>query len=99
MLSNYVRIDPAGKCKRYDRKQKKKIDVDRAAAVVIYNKFMGGVDKTDMLLSLFRSKIRPKQWFHWLRFHMFSLALTNNWVLCKETGGNDSLVKFTLSKA
>lgn len=99
MLSNYVRIDPAGKCKRYDRKQKKKIDVDRAAAVVIYNTFMGRVDKTDMLLSLYRSKIRSKQWFHWLGFQMFNLALTNNWVLCKEIGGNDSLVKFTLSKA
>ena len=57
ILFNYVGIDPADKCKRYDRKQKKKIDVDQPAAVAIYNKFMGQVDQADMLLSLYRSKI------------------------------------------
>ena len=95
VLSNYVDIDPADKCKRYYRKQKKKIDVDRAAAVAIYNTFVGWVDKADMLLLLYRNKIRSKKWYHRLVFHMFSLALTNKWVVYKEIGENDPLVKFS----
>ena len=60
MISNFVGKEPVDKCLRYDRKEKKKIGVDRPAAIAIYNKFMGGVDKADLLLSLYRSKIRSK---------------------------------------
>ena len=99
MLSNYVGIDPADKCKWCDRKQKKKTDVDQPAAVAIYNKFMGRIDKADMLLSLYRSNIWSKKRYQQLAFHMFILLLKNNWVLYKEIGGNYLLVKFTLSVA
>ena len=75
MLSNYVGINLTYKCKRYDRKQKKNIDVDRPAATVIYNKFMSGVDKADMLLSVCCSKIRSKKWYHRLAFHIYSWVL------------------------
>ena len=57
-LSNYVGKDPIGKCNRYDKSQKKRIEIDRPNSVAIYNKFMGGVDKADMLLSLYRTKYR-----------------------------------------
>ena len=99
MLSNYVGIDPADKCKWYDRKQKKKADKDQLAAVAIYNKFMGRIDKADMLLSLYRSNIWSKKRYQQLAFHMFILLLKKNWVWYKEIGGNYLLVKFTVSVA
>ena len=99
MLSNYVGIDPADKCKWYDRKQKKKADKDQLAAVAIYNKFMGRIDKADMLLSLYRCNIWSKKRYQQLAFHMFILLLKKNWVWYKEIGGNYLLVKFTVSVA
>ena len=51
-VSNFAGKEPTDFCKRYERTEKKKIDVEWPNSVAVYNKFMGGVDKTDMLLSL-----------------------------------------------
>ena len=61
MLSNFVGKEPVDQCKRFDRKEKKHIKVERPAAVAIYNKCIGGVDKMDLLLLLYHSKIRTEQ--------------------------------------
>ena len=60
MISNFLGKDPVGNCKRYDAKKKAVISVARPACVELYNKFMGGVDKADMFLSLYRTKYRRK---------------------------------------
>ena len=55
MLSNYIGQDPVDTCERFDRKGMSEIDVERPASVKICNIFMGGVDKADMLQSLYRT--------------------------------------------
>ena len=55
---------------------------------------MGGVDKVDMYLSLYRSKFRSRKWYHWIVTYFFNLAVVNRCVLYKELGGNMSLVDF-----
>ena len=40
------------------------IDIERPHSVAVYNKFIGGVDKADMLLSLYRTKYRSRKWYH-----------------------------------
>ena len=47
MISNFVGKEPVGKCTRYIRKE-------CPAAVELYNNFMAGVDKSDMMLALYR---------------------------------------------
>ena len=94
MLSNYIGKDPVDTCQRFDRKAKKKIDVERPAAVRVYNAFMGGVDKADMLLSLYRTKYRSRKWYHRVAFHLFSLAVCNSWIMHKSMSGNKKLVDF-----
>ena len=86
-LSNYVGKDPIGKCNCYDKLQKKRIEIDRPNSVVIYNKFMVGVDKADMLLSLYRTKYRLRKWYHRLAFHLLSLAVINSWTIYRQTPG------------
>ena len=51
-ISNFARIVPIDECNHSDRAQKKMLAVVRPASVALYNRFMGGVDKTDMLLVL-----------------------------------------------
>ena len=93
-LSNYIGKDPVDTCQRFDWKAEKKIDVDRPASVKFYNAFMGGVDKADMLLSLYRTKYRSRKWYHRVAFHLFSLAVCNSWIMHKSMGGNKRLVDF-----
>ena len=76
-VSSYAGKEPLGTCKRYDRAAKKKIDVVRPFSVEVYNRFMGGVDKADMLLSLYRTRYRSRKWYHRIAFHLFSLAAVN----------------------
>ena len=93
-VSNYAGKEPLGICKRYDRAAKKKIDVERPFSVEVYNKFMGGVDKADMLLSLYRTRYRSRKWYHRIAFHLFSLAAVNAWLLYRQMDGNKPLVMF-----
>ena len=55
---------------------------------------MGDLDKKDMLLLLYHSKISPKKWYLRIASHIFSLTAVNSWILYKELGGSNNLVKF-----
>ena len=48
---------------RRDRKEKELVVVPRPKSVEVYNRFMGGVDKADMFLSLYRTKLRTRKWY------------------------------------
>ena len=72
----------------------KKIAVERPFSVEIYNRLMGGVDKADMLLSLYRTHCRSQKWYHRIEFHLLSLAAVNTWLLCQRMGANEPFVKF-----
>ena len=54
-MSNFVGRTPIDECNRYDRAQKKMLKV---AGLALYNRFMGGVDKADMLMVLYKSKCK-----------------------------------------
>ena len=54
-ISNFVGRTPIDECNRYDRAQMKMLKV---AGLALYNRFMGGVDKTDMLMVLYKSKCK-----------------------------------------
>lgn len=41
---------------------------------------MGGVDKQDMLISLFRTFIKSKKWTLHMVTHSFDMACVNSWL-------------------
>ena len=55
---------------------------------------MGGVDKADMLLSLYCTKLRKKKWYHRIAFQLLSLAVVNSLVMYRDIGGEGSLIDF-----
>ncbi|CAB4042187.1 Hypothetical predicted protein [Paramuricea clavata] len=93
-ISNFLGKHPVSNCKRYDRKKKETVSVPRPASVELYNKFMGGVDKADMFLSLYRTKHRSRKWYHCIAFHLISLAAVNAFVMYREIGGSGSFLDF-----
>ena len=42
---------------------------------------MGGVDLNDMLLSLYRIKLRTRNWYMPIFFYLVKVAVTNDWLL------------------
>ena len=84
-ISNCLRKDLICDANRSDRSQRKKI-IKRPASVELYNQFMGGVDKANMYLPLYRSKFQSRKWYHRIVTHFFNLAVVNSYVLYKGLG-------------
>ena len=55
---------------------------------------MDGVDKSDILLALYRTKCRTKKGFMKIFYHLCNLSVVNSWCLYKQTGGICSLKNF-----
>ena len=93
MLSNFAGEEPIESCRRFDRKKQTVIEVNRPASVSIYNRFMGGVDKSDMYLSLYRTKCRTRKWYMRFFTHFINQAVINL-VYVNSFGGTKSLLEF-----
>ena len=59
-MSKNLRQNPVSECDQYDRVKKKRVKLPRPAIVAIYNHFMRGLDKADMLIFLYKSKCRQE---------------------------------------
>lgn len=96
MGSNYMGIGKIDKCRRYDQSERKYIQVNRPESVRLYNCNMGGVDKHDFLISIYRIFIRSKKWTLRLFTHAIDMAVTNSWLEYKarsiELGINKSRI-------
>ena len=81
MVSTYVGVQPLDTAIRWDRAAKKHVDVDRPAIIRQYNKFMGGIDLMDSLMSLYKMAVRSKRWYMYIWYHMLQIACVNAWLL------------------
>ena len=69
--------------KRWDGKEKTMIEVQCPEIINQYNKYMGGVDLCDMLMSLYGIKLGTKNWYIHLVYYCIGLSIVNGWLLCK----------------
>lgn len=83
LLSNAVGVEPEGAVKRYDKHHKSKIDIPCPSIVLAYNKHMGGIDLSDMLVSLYKTPMKSHRWYLPLFGYMLDLSVTNGWLLYK----------------
>ena len=80
MSSNEFGAVPQDTCKRWSKKDKAYIDVQRPALIKQYNEKMGGVDLSDRMISFYRICARTKKWTVRTILHMIDLSLANSWV-------------------
>lgn len=80
-MSNAVPVHPTHTVNRYSLKEKKNIQVQQPHNIFLYNRSMGGVDRSDQNISLYRVTLRGKKWYMPLIFHMLDLAEQNAWQL------------------
>lgn len=55
--SNFITSGEPETIKRWDKKHKQFVDVERPEVIELYNKLMGGVDVHDQLVSFYRTFI------------------------------------------
>lgn len=83
MLFSYAGAEPKSMLKRFDRRIKKREDVDCPFVVKGYNRFMGGVDLMDGLIGRYIIKLRSRKWYIRLWYHFIDVAIVNSWLLYK----------------
>lgn len=102
MLSNDLGVEPVSTCLRYSKETKKKEEVLCPKVIKSYNANMGGIDKSDMLVHLYRTPMKSKRWYMRLFAYCLDLSLCNAWLLyrrdCRALGQtkNISLKEFRL---
>lgn len=89
LLSAFVGSEPVSTKRRYFRKDKEFRDITSPQSVDVYNKHMGGVDLLDSLLGLYRIRIRSRQWYKRIFYHMIDMCIVNSWLLWRRN--NDDM--------
>ncbi|CAK1588731.1 unnamed protein product [Parnassius mnemosyne] len=81
MASSVDSKEPINKCRRWCKKTKQYIQIDRPFAIEQYNTMMGGVDMLDRVISFYRIRARSKKWTVRLIFHFFDFAAAAGWLV------------------
>jgi len=68
LSATHVGVEPLSTIKRWDRKQKKYVQVTCPAIVREYNQHMGGVDLFDMLMALYKVDHKSRKWYRRIFF-------------------------------
>ncbi|CAH2087265.1 unnamed protein product [Euphydryas editha] len=84
LLSSIFANEKSDVCRRYNKKEKKYVNVDRPEVIKMYNTHMGGVDLADRMLAVCPARSRTKKWTIRFFYHMIDLALNNAWIHYKK---------------
>ena len=87
VASNAAPVFPLQTARRYSNKYKKIITVSQPRMIQVYNSGMGGVDRADQNISLYRISIRGKKWYFPLICHCIDVCEQNAWQLHKLNKG------------
>lgn len=88
LCSNSLGAKPTHMVKRYSQRDKKIIQIEQPYVVKKYNANMGGVDRCDENISLYRTAIRGKKWYFSLIAQSIDMAVQNAWQIHKINKGD-----------
>ncbi|KAG1682704.1 PiggyBac transposable element-derived protein 3 [Nymphon striatum] len=97
LISNYHGQE-AGSVKRTLKNGTKK-DFPCPQVVVDYNSHMGGVDKADMLRSIYGLNRKSKKWWHRLFWGFVDVVVINSYIIYSQQFENEPLLDFRRSLA
>lgn len=80
LASNFTSIGEMDEVKRWNKSERQYVNVRRPEIVRLYNQSMGGVDKLDFLVSLYRIFVKSRKWTLRMIFHAVDLAVVNSWL-------------------
>ncbi|XP_046674855.1 piggyBac transposable element-derived protein 2-like [Homalodisca vitripennis] len=80
LISSKEGAEPIETCRRWCRKRRVFVEVNRPLVVLQYNSQMGGVDFLDRLISYYRISARTSKWTVRLIMHFFDFAIAAGWI-------------------
>lgn len=81
LMSTDMGVEPRSSVYRYCSDTKRKEQVSCPHLIKTYNANMGGIDKSDMLVHLYRTPLRAKRWYMRLFAYAIDVSLTNAWII------------------
>ncbi|XP_030763273.1 piggyBac transposable element-derived protein 2-like [Sitophilus oryzae] len=72
------------KTSRWCRITKFKKQIDQPEIIANYNIGMGGVDKMDSLVAVYRTRIRQRKWYWPIFAYLVDVSVSNAWLLMKK---------------
>lgn len=91
VMSNFESVEPIVYVPRYNRKERKDVQVPQPNMIQKYNKYMGGVDLHDNGVANYRIKIRGKKWWWPLFSNLIDSAIVNAWKLHRYVHSDDKI--------
>lgn len=80
LMSSKEGMLPVDQCRRWCRKTKQYLMVDRPLIVKEYNSKMGGIDLLDRFISYYRMAARTKKWTIRVIMHMIDFSIAAGWI-------------------
>lgn len=99
LLSNEFGVHPVQKARRYSVAAKQKIHIDQPNVVHQYNRYMGGVDRLDANIGVYRIAIRGKKWYIPILMWLVDVTVNNSSLLARSLGANVDTLEFRRSIA
>ncbi|CAH2014758.1 unnamed protein product [Acanthoscelides obtectus] len=81
LASSYISHSPVFEVSPFSKERKKKVNVQCPQIVKQYNIHMGGVDLSDMLVSLYKTPFKSKRWYLAMFSQMIAIAVNSAWLL------------------
>ena len=78
LISSYAAVEPIDNVRRYDQREKTYIDVPRPSIAKVYNTYMGGIDKLDVMCARYKGQIKSRRWYICIWLHSVTVALVNS---------------------
>lgn len=85
LASNKCGVAPLGTCTRWSAKDRKRVAIRQPSCISQYNLYMGGVDRLDQNISVYRVSIRMKKWYWQLLMFLLNASMNNAYQLYRLT--------------
>ncbi|XP_069957776.1 piggyBac transposable element-derived protein 2 isoform X1 [Cherax quadricarinatus] len=86
LVTTDIGVEPMSLVERYNKGTKRKEKISCPAVIKNYNANMGGIDKSNMLVHLYKTPMKSKRWYMRLFAYIIDLAVVNAWVLyCRDS--------------
>ena len=77
-------VNPTSNLKRFSKPAGKKIDIVCPNVVSKYNKHMGGVDKANALMGLYKTPSKAKRWYFAIFTYLLDISVVNAWIVYRQ---------------
>ncbi|KAH8022946.1 hypothetical protein HPB51_006376 [Rhipicephalus microplus] len=95
MASTHLGVGKVGAVRRWSEASKAHVDIECPEVILDYNKYMGGVDKLDFIMSLYPMRTGTSKWPVRVISHFASFALCNSWLEYIRDANAEGLLKKT----